>query len=97
MMASFRLEVPDAVAAVIRSLHPDIKRRVRAGLSLVTADPSAGKALKGDLEGLWSFRIGRLRIVYRAPEGRIVELVAIGPRATIYAETLRLARRRGPG
>ena len=33
------------------------------------------------------------RIVYRVTPGRVIELVAIGPRPTIYEETLALLRR----
>ncbi len=33
--------------------------------------------------------MGRFRIIYRVAPRRLVELVAIGPRRTIYEETLR--------
>ena len=46
------------------------------------------------LEGLRSFRVGRLRIVFRiAAEARTVDIVAIGPRRSIYEETYRLVGR----
>jgi mRNA-degrading endonuclease RelE of RelBE toxin-antitoxin system len=35
-------------------------------------------------------RIGRFRIVYRIAARGLIELVAIGPRRSIYEETLRL-------
>jgi len=57
---------------------------------LIAADPGAGKALGRELTGLSSYRVGRLRIVYRVALNRIVELVAVGPRRTIYEFTLRL-------
>jgi mRNA interferase RelE/StbE len=93
MAGRHRLRVPDPLAVLLRALHPGLKRKVRAALDLVREDPDSGKALRHDLGGLHSFRVGRLRIIYRvAPKG-LIELVAFGPRSTIYAETLRLVRR----
>jgi mRNA-degrading endonuclease RelE of RelBE toxin-antitoxin system len=70
-----------------------MKRKVRAGLDVIRDDPAAGKELRDDLLGLRSLRIGRFRVVYRVAPERIIELVALGPRRTIYEETLRLLRR----
>ncbi len=77
----------------VRDLHPDIRRKVRAGLDLIRTDPASGKALHDKLAGLRSLRLGRLRIVYRVAPGRVIEVVAIGPRRTIYEETLRRLRK----
>jgi mRNA interferase RelE/StbE len=88
-MASYRLRIPDATAGLIRTLHPDLKKKVRSALATIAETPTSGKALKDELEGLRSYRIGRLRIVYRIGEDRLVEIVAIGPRRTIYEETYR--------
>lgn len=84
-----QLRVPADVARLIQNLHPDLKRKVRDALEQVLADPYSGKALKDDLEGLRSFRLGRFRIVYRIASGKQIGLVAIGPRAVIYEETYR--------
>jgi mRNA interferase RelE/StbE len=67
-------------------MHPDLKRKVRAALSDILADPACGKPLKGELDGLWSLRIGQRRVIYR-PDNAGAEIIAIGPRATIYEET----------
>jgi mRNA interferase RelE/StbE len=81
------------MATLIRGLHPELKRKVRAGLDTIRTDSQAGKELRDDLAGFRSLRIGRFRIIYRiAPRG-LIELVAIGPRRSIYEETLRLLRR----
>ena len=82
------VRLPKDVEQVIRSLHPDLKRRVRAAVDLLCASPDAGNALKGELTGWRSLRVGRLRIVYRAAR-RQIEVAAIGPRASIYFETTR--------
>ena len=93
----FRLRIPAAAARTIRGLHPDLKRKIRSGLDALLADPHTGKTLQRDLSGLWSHRVGRLRIVYRIAAGRIVELIAVGPRSTIYEETYRLVKKRPAG
>ena len=90
----YALRVPAHLAELIRGLHPTLKRKLRAALEAIAADPRAGKALKDDLSGLWSFRVGRFRIIYRIGAGRCVELVACGPRERIYEETYRLILRR---
>jgi mRNA interferase RelE/StbE len=80
------------LADAIAGLHPALKRKVRAATDAIREDPSTGKLLREDLEGLRSLRVGRFRIVYRVTP-RVIELVAVGERATIYEETLRLLRR----
>ena len=92
--ALYALRVPVHLADLIRGLHPQLKRKLRAAIEAIAADPRAGKALKDDLAGLWSFRVGKFRIVYRIAAGRCVELVACGPRERIYEETYRLVVRR---
>ena len=82
-----RLRVPHEVAALVRGLHPALKRKVRAALQAILDAPHSGKALRNELRGLRSYRVGRFRIIYRLR--RDVELVAIGPRDSIYVETYR--------
>lgn len=89
------LRVPDDVARLIRGLHPEIKRKVRAALQEIVARPQCGKPLKEALCGLRSFRLGRLRIVYRLADDPIIEVVALGPRRSIYEETYRKLSRNG--
>lgn len=92
-MKPYRLRVPGRLEDLVRGLHPGLKRKVRAGLDLIRTDPAAGKDLHDELAGLRSLRVSRFRILYRVAPSRVIELVAIGPRRAIYAETLRLLRR----
>jgi mRNA interferase RelE/StbE len=87
-----RLRVPDEVAELVRGMHPDLKRKTRASLKTILADPSSGKALKDELAGLRSFRVGTFRVIYRVARN-VVEIVAIGPRERIYEETYRRVKR----
>ncbi|MBI3989816.1 MAG: type II toxin-antitoxin system RelE/ParE family toxin [candidate division NC10 bacterium] len=91
-MTPRKLRVPEEVRALIRHMHPRLKKKVRAALAVVLINPDHGKALREELLGLRSVRVGRLRIIYRVAPGAI-EVVAVGPRQTIYEETLRLLRR----
>ena len=90
-----RLKVPDDVAALIRGLHPDLKRKVRSALAYIVDDPALGKVLREELAGLCSYRVGRFRIVYRVA-GTAIEIVAVGPRRTVYEETWRRVRKSSP-
>jgi mRNA interferase RelE/StbE len=91
-MQNKKLRALDDVAVFVRSLHPDIKRKIKSGLKLILENPNAGKALKSDLSGLYSLRIGRFRIIYKFLENEIT-LITIGPRKTIYQETARLIQK----
>jgi len=95
-VAVHRLRIPDDVAALIRGLHPSLKKKVRAGLEAILDAPENGKPLKDELAGLRSYRLGNLRIVYRLAKGRVIELVAVGPRRHIYEDTYRRVRREAP-
>jgi len=89
----YRLNVPDEIARLIRSLNPDLKRKVKSSLHIILNAPESGKALKDELAGLMSFRVGKFRIIYRVSSGSLIELVAIGPRVRIYEETYRMLRK----
>ena len=78
---------------MIRGMHPDLKRKVKSALKLILENPSSGKPLKENLSGLSSCRIGRIRIIYRPVARRVIEIVAIGPRKSIYRETYRLVKK----
>lgn len=91
-VVSRKLRAPEEVRALIRHLHPGLKKKVRAALQVILSDPDLGTALRDELLGLRSVRVGRLRIIYRVASAAI-DLVALGPRRTIYEETIRLLRR----
>ena len=88
-----RIRVTAELAKFITSLHPTLKRKLKASFRILMDDPHAGKALKEELSGLWSYRIGRIRVIYRLGKRDVLEIVAIGPRARIYEDTFRLIQR----
>ncbi|TMA61775.1 MAG: type II toxin-antitoxin system RelE/ParE family toxin [Deltaproteobacteria bacterium] len=91
-MRELPLRLPAEVQAAIRAMHPDLRHRVRAALDRIRAAPGCGKPLTGELEGWWTVRVGRVRIVYRRAPATI-DVAAIGPRTSIYVEAARLLRR----
>jgi len=56
-------------------------------------EPESGKSLKDESEGLKSYRISRFRIIYRISSKQIIDIVVVGPRKTIYAETYRIIKK----
>lgn len=93
-MAGLRPAVPPQVAEVIRHLSPDIKRAVRSAIRTLRAKPTAGEALHGELRGLWKYRVRRFRIVYEIDgSARVLKIVAIGHRHSIYEEVADLMNR----
>ena len=68
-----------------KKLEDDIKPQVRNCLISLEEDAYAGKRLHGDLKDNYSLRVGKLRIIYAVSEKeKIVHIIAIGPRKTIY-------------
>ena len=88
-----KLRVPDEVVALIRGCHPQLKRKIRAGLRHILTEPDSGKSLKEELDGLKSYRISKFRIIYRISSKKIIDVIAIGPRKTIYEETYRIIKK----
>jgi len=89
----FRLTVPIEIQRLIRKMHPDLKRKLRASLNLIASDPSSGKVLFDELEGLRSFRVSSFRVIYKMTDPKRIEIIAIGPRRRIYEETVRILRK----
>lgn len=95
-MRSFQLVIPPHVAAVIRSLPPDLKRPIKAAMRALVADPEIGEPLMRELSGLQKFRVRRFRIVYAVNRraGKI-QIMAVGHRSHIYEDiAVQLASRR---
>src|SRR2546430_10274225 len=56
--------------------------KLRASLEALR-EPRSGKALKGQLGGLWSLRIGKFRLIYRIAPSRRLELVALDRKSVV--------------
>ena len=82
------------MVGIIRGMHPHLKSKIKASLLTILADPNSGKAIRDELVGLRSFRVGHFRIIYRIASTKQIEVVAIGPRERIYEETFRLLNKK---
>jgi mRNA interferase RelE/StbE len=94
-MGGYRVVIAPAPAEVIRALPPEVKRSIRNALRALSDDPELGRPLRGELEGLWRYRVRRFRIVYQVERSkRTLRVLAVGHRERVY-ETIADARRRG--
>ncbi len=83
----WRLRITPKVQEVLPGFPPQTKRYIRESFGEILKDPWAGKPLRDELEGLHSFRAKRFRIVYQIQrENRVVFVVGVGPRETIYEQ-----------
>lgn len=74
-----RLRLAELVEADWRSLSSGEQELVRKALETIDEDPIIGAPLFEPLKGVWSYRTGHLRILYRImPEARFVVVLSIG-------------------
>jgi mRNA-degrading endonuclease RelE of RelBE toxin-antitoxin system len=91
---SYKLRIKNDTVSLIRGLHPQLNKKIRTALMEITDDPHSGKALKDELKGLWSYRIKRIRIIYRFTSKKYIDIIALGPRKNIYEETYKLLKKK---
>ena len=78
----------------IDSLPVKKKRQIKDALERVASDPEAGKHLTGDLKGLYSFRSGNFRIIYKVFREKVTVLViTVGHRKDVYEKMTKKAGR----
>lgn len=87
-MTDWQLEYDPTVVRWLRKVDPQVARRIRDALTAVvrTGDPRVrGKALTGQLAGLWRYRIGEYRVICDIRDARLVVLVIdAGQRDHVY-------------
>ena len=75
----------ETAAKAIKKLDPSVRTRVRAAIDALREDPHRGKPLQLTLKGLYSWRTGDWRIVYRIERQRIeVVHATVGHRREVY-------------
>ena len=68
------------------------KRQIKDALERVAVDPEAGKHLTGDLKGLYSYRSGDFRIIYKVFREKVTILViTVGHRKDVYEKITKKA------
>jgi len=69
----------------INWLPQKIKNRIANTLEILAFNPYSGKALKGELKGLFSYRIGDYRIIYDIVRQKlIIEIIKVMHRREVY-------------
>lgn len=91
-MMHCRLAVSEPLRETIRRLPPDLKKKVKLAFAEIIQNPDCGKPLKEELEGRFTYKVGKFRIIYRGHPS-YVEIVAFGPRRTIYQEAVLALKR----
>jgi len=66
-------------------LERTLQDRVVDGLRELKENPHAGKQLRGKLKDLWSWRIGKYRILYQIQEDKLlVFVISVRHRKHVY-------------
>jgi mRNA interferase RelE/StbE len=94
-LSNFSARYTRECARLIAKLPPDIKRLVRSTIDALLDKPEMGTELTGELDGYYSYRVRRYRIIYRVNEEEsCIEVYHVGHRRDVY-EALRsiLSRR----
>jgi mRNA-degrading endonuclease RelE of RelBE toxin-antitoxin system len=69
----------------LKAMAPGARTRVLKALERARGDPLRGKKLRGELEGLFSLRVGQVRVVYEVdPDEKVIVVHGIGPRGDVY-------------
>ena len=82
------LKVPAEIRNLIRRPHPQLKRKVRAAWQTSLRTQAAERHLKKSLQATGACQLEERESSMGPVEGS-VEIVAIGPRQTIYEDALR--------
>ncbi len=86
-MKHYTLRIPPDIQSYLRTLHPQIKSKIRKALEEISKDPEMGKPLEDRLVGFYSYRVAQYRIVYSIHHEKIeIEVVEIDRRNVIYSK-----------
>lgn len=88
----YKVAYLESVEADFRLLDRPVRKRLMDKIekTLALAPKELGKLLTGRFSGLWSYRIGDYRVIYKIAEKEILIIVAsVGHRKDVYR---RLAR-----
>ena len=72
-------------AKAIQKLDPAVRQLVRCAIDVLRGEPGRGKRLQLTLHGLYSWRTGSWRIIYRIEAERVeILVVTVGHRRDVY-------------
>ncbi len=84
-MTTYRLLLTKRAQKDVAQLSDHLKMRISVALDKITENPLLGKPLKGELQGLHSYRVGQHRIIYQIHAREVMVIVLeIGHRREVY-------------
>lgn len=84
-MTTYRLLLTNRARKDVDRLSPALLHKIATALKKITQNPFMGKALKGEFQGLHSYRMGTHRIIYQIHAREILVIVLkIGHRREVY-------------
>ena len=86
-MTTYRLLLAKRAKKDVAQLSDHLKMRISVALDKITENPSLGKPLKGELQGLHSYRVGQHRIIYQIHAREILVIILkVGHRREVYRQ-----------
>ncbi len=89
-VASWKAEFTSEARRQFERLDRSVQRRIQTYLNenVLAGDPrSFGRALRGDLSGLWRYRVGDFRLIAKLEDAILtVVIVKTGHRSVIYED-----------
>ncbi len=71
----------------VSKLHPEVKKIARVALDELGQNPYRGTELQAELQGFWSVRAKRYRILYNInEEDNYIEVLYVGHRRDIFEQ-----------
>lgn len=82
---TYRAALTKSFLREFKNLPEDVSDQVLRAIDDLLANPLLGIKLRGELEGLWRWRVGKYRIIYTIDHAsKIVIFLDVGPRKAIY-------------
>ncbi|MBI3618302.1 MAG: type II toxin-antitoxin system RelE/ParE family toxin [Candidatus Omnitrophica bacterium] len=86
-MTTCRLLLTNRARKDVDRLSPTLRHQIATALERITQNPLMGKALKGEFQGLHSYRMGTHRIIYQIHAREILVIVLkVGHRREVYRQ-----------
>lgn len=84
-MRRYSIAYTERARTSIRHLPPLVKPAIKRLIEKLAEDPFAGKPLKAELTGFWSYRHQRWRVLYIVQkERRAIEILLVEKRESVY-------------
>ena len=81
----FEVRIEKNARNFIKKLDNSSQKEILKKIRKLKENPFMGKALTGNLSGLWRIRIGKYRVVYQIKNSELIVIVLdVGHRKNIY-------------